>query len=223
MFLFENQSMCMLENSVISQGYGSIAGIDEAGRGALAGPVVAACVMLNPEHIPAGINDSKKLTDKRRRELFNSIGEQALAVGVGVVEPAIIDDINIYNATKLAMKKAMMNLKIPPDFLLIDAVKLYDISISSISITKGDERSVSIAAASIIAKVYRDDMMIAYADRYPEYLFSSHKGYGTAAHRDALQKYGPTELHRFSYSPVRECIRDGNQGYNPEKNSRNQI
>ncbi len=213
----------MLENSVLSQGFGSIAGIDEAGRGALAGPVVAACVMLNPGQIPAGINDSKKLTDKRRRELYDRIMEQALAVGVGAVEPVIIDNINIYNATKLAMKKALVNLQSPPDFLLIDAVKLYDISISSISIPKGDERSVSIAAASIIAKVYRDDVMITYADRYPEYRFSSHKGYGTAAHRDALQKYGPTELHRFSYSPVRECMRDGNQGHNPEKNSRNHI
>ena len=213
----------MLENSVLSQGYGSIAGMDEAGRGALAGPVVAACVMLNPEQIPSGINDSKKLTDKRRRALYEKIAEQALAVGVGVVEPVIIDNINIYNATKLAMKKALLNLQSPPDFLLIDAVKLYDISISSISIPKGDCRSVSIAAASIIAKVYRDDVMITYADSYPEYRFSSHKGYGTAAHRDALRKYGPTELHRFSYAPVRECLRDGNQGHNPEKNSRNQV
>lgn len=204
MFLFENQSMCALENTVLSQGYGRIAGMDEAGRGALAGPVVAACVILNPAQIPAGINDSKKLTNKRRRELYDRIQEQAIAIGVGRVEPEIIDDINIYNATKLAMKKALGNLRAPPDFLLIDAVKLYDISISSVSLPKGDEKSVSIAAASIIAKVYRDNVMIEYADRYPEYRFSSHKGYGTAAHRDALRMYGPTELHRFSYMPVRD-------------------
>ena len=223
MFLFEDESMCMLENSALSRGYHSIAGIDEAGRGALAGPVVAACVMLNPEVIPSGINDSKKLTDRRRRELYDSIRAQALAVGVGTIGPDIIDDINIYNATKLAMKRALLDLQSPPDFLLIDAVKLYDISISTLSTPKGDERSVSIAAASIIAKVFRDDVMISYAERYPEYRFSSHKGYGTAAHLDALRKFGPTELHRFSYSPVRECMRNGNQGYYPQKYSWNPI
>jgi len=223
LFLFEDESMCVLENTALSRGYRSIAGMDEAGRGALAGPVVAACVMLNPKLIPSGINDSKKLTDRRRRELYDLITTQALAFGVGTVGPDIIDDINIYNATKLAMKRALLDLQSPPDFLLIDAVKLYDISISSISIPKGDEKSVSIAAASIIAKVYRDDVMITFAERYPEYRFSSHKGYGTAAHRDALKRYGPTELHRFSYSPVRESMRDGNQGHNPEKNSRKHI
>jgi ribonuclease HII len=194
--------------------------MDEAGRGALAGPVVAACVILNPKHIPPGINDSKKLTDRRRRELYESIRSLALASGVGLVDPPVIDDINIYNATKLAMKKALQNLQPYPDFLLIDAVKLYDISISSISITKGDSRSVSIAAASIIAKVYRDNVMIQYADRYPEYQFASHKGYGTKVHRDALSRYGPTALHRFSYSPVRECVRDGSRGCYSKENSR---
>ncbi len=203
MFLFENQSMCTLENVALSRGLHRIAGMDEAGRGALAGPVVAACVMLDPQHIPPGINDSKKLTDRRRRELYELIVKYAIAIGVGRVEPSVIDEINIYNATKLAMKEALGNMEPSPDFLLIDAVKLYDISINSVSLPKGDEKSVSIAAASIIAKVYRDNVMIEYASRYPEYRFATHKGYGTAAHRDALNRHGPTKLHRFSYMPVR--------------------
>jgi ribonuclease HII len=135
--------------------------------------------------------------------MYELIVDRARAIGVGRVEPSVIDEINIYNATRLAMKVALGNMDPLPDFLLIDAVKLYDISISSVSLTKGDEKSVSIAAASIIAKVYRDDLMIEYAGRYPEYRFATHKGYGTAAHRDALNRHGPTKLHRFSYMPVR--------------------
>jgi ribonuclease HII len=195
--------MCRLENLVHSQGYRRIAGIDESGRGCLAGPVVAACVMLDPERIPSGINDSKKLTDVRRRELYEAITGCALSFGIGTVENSIIDAVNIYNATKLAMKAAFSSMDLTPDFLLIDAVKLNDISISSASVTKGDQKSVSIAAASIIAKVCRDNMMIEYHRKYPEYQFAAHKGYGTAVHREALERFGPSELHRVTFKPVR--------------------
>jgi ribonuclease HII len=201
-FLFENEAMCLLENMAEKQGYARIGGIDEAGRGALAGPVVAACVVLDPHNIPPGIIDSKKLSDRKRRTLYKSVRECALSIGIGCVPPDLIDAVNIYNATKVAMKLAVSNMDSAPDFLLIDAVKLHDISISSLSIIKGEEKSVSIAAASIIAKVYRDDIMISLSEEYPEYRFSSHKGYATAYHKQALQCYGPTSEHRYSYKPV---------------------
>jgi len=205
MYNFENDLMCEFENKVISRGFHKIGGIDEAGRGALAGPVVAACVILDPSIIPAGIDDSKRLSDKRRRELFKLIRETAVSIGIGSVVPGIIDRVNIYNATKMAMKSAILNMEVIPDFLLIDAVKVYDISISSLSIIKGDQKSVSIAAASIIAKVFRDDVMIQYSEKYPEYGFSSHKGYATLLHRNALLNYGPTALHRISFKPVQRA------------------
>ncbi len=204
-FQFENENMCSYENLIVSRGFRKVAGIDEVGRGALAGPVVAACVMLNPNKIPPGINDSKRLNDKTRRALFSCIMDTALSIGVGIIESGIIDAVNIYNATKLAMKAALRDMHLTPDFLLIDAVKLYDISISALSITKGDTKSVSIAAASIVAKVLRDDIMIQHSNAYPEYGFSAHKGYGTFAHKNALNQYGPTELHRTSFIPVRKA------------------
>jgi ribonuclease HII len=202
LFRFEVEQMCVFENLALSRGYRTISGIDEAGRGALAGPVIAACVMLNQENIPSGIVDSKKISDARRRELFHAIKETALSIGIGIAGPEIIDEVNIYNATKIAMKKALDNMTVKPDFLLIDAVKLYDISISALSINKGEDRSVSIAAASIIAKVSRDNIMIDLSGKYPLYGFSSHKGYGTSLHRESLFQYGPTEVHRYSYKPV---------------------
>lgn len=189
---------------LLFRGFKKIAGIDEAGRGALAGPVVAACVILDPCNVPLGINDSKKLSGEKRRSLFEQIGVSALAIGIGSIGPEIIDEVNIFNATKLAMKQALSNTGMKPDFLLIDAVKLYDISISSMSINRGDERSVSIAAASIIAKVFRDDLMIKLGNNYPEYGFGTHKGYGTLFHRNALEKYGPTAVHRVSFNPVHD-------------------
>jgi ribonuclease HII len=196
--------MSEIENLAWSRGYRKIAGIDEAGRGALAGPVIAACVMLDPEQVPPGIDDSKKLTNRRRRQVNKEILKRAISVGVGSADCKTIDQVNIYNATKLAMKNAVLNMTLRPDFLLIDAVKLNDISISSLSIVKGDQKSVSIAAASIVAKVYRDDLMIGLAERYPEYLFASNKGYGTEKHRNALQQHGPTAEHRLSFVPVRD-------------------
>jgi ribonuclease HII len=198
--------MCLLENLALRRGFGRVGGIDEAGRGALAGPVVAACVILAGDRIPPGIADSKKLTDRTRRELCARIRSCAVAVGVGVVEPSLIDEVNIHNATVIAMKRSFAAMAVQPDFLLIDAVKLYDISISSLSFVKGEDKSVSVAAASIVAKVWRDDIMIGLEDRYPEFGFRRHKGYGTAFHKAALLSRGPTEIHRYSYRPVREAM-----------------
>jgi ribonuclease HII len=205
-YRFEKDSMCALENLALTEGYTAVGGIDEAGRGALAGPVVAACVVLDPQDIPSGILDSKKLTDKKRRSLYREIKGRARSVGIGLAGPRIIEKINIYNASALAMKRAVLNLDRQPDFLLIDAVKLYDISISSKSVFKGEDKSVSIAAASIIAKVYRDDLMISFSKRYPQYSFQAHKGYATETHRKALKMYGPTTIHRYSYRPVHEAF-----------------
>lgn len=206
MYDFENREMCIYEDSALLKGYRLIAGIDEVGRGALAGPVVAACVILNPHRIPQGIRDSKKLSDGQRRTLFELISDTACSIGIGCIEPKIIDEVNIYNATKMAMKSALLNMDKSPDFLLIDDIKLYDISISSLSFSKGESKSVSVAAASIIAKVYRDDIMIKLSNIYPLYGFSSHKGYATSLHKEALFKYGPTDVHRYSYSPVVEVL-----------------
>ncbi|MBN2323933.1 MAG: ribonuclease HII [Spirochaetes bacterium] len=197
----------MLENRAHADGFRAVGGIDEAGRGALAGPVVACCVVLDPKHIPSGILDSKKLTDKKRRILSKQIREKARSVGVGICGPGLIEEYNIYNATVIAMKRSVFSCDIKPDFLLIDAVQLYDISISSESMYKGEDKSVSIAAASIVAKVYRDDLMILLARDYPQYGFEMHKGYGTTVHRAALLRYGPTIEHRYTYRPVREAAK----------------
>ena len=206
MYRYEPRHMCALENLALERGFRSVAGIDEAGRGALAGPVVAACVILDERRIPDRIVDSKKISDRRRRELKAGIMETAVAVGVGVVDPAVVDEVNVYNATIIAMKRSVSAMAVRPDFLLIDAMKIYDISISSLSFVKGEDKSVSVAAASIIAKVYRDDIMVELSERYPEFGFSRHKGYGTALHEAALLSYGPTEIHRYSYKPVRDAM-----------------
>jgi ribonuclease HII len=198
--------MCALENFALERGFRRVAGIDEAGRGALAGPVVAACVILDECRIPDRIVDSKKITDRRRRELRAGIMETAVAVGIGIVDPTVIDEVNVFKATLIAMKKSVSAMAVRPDFLLIDAVKIYDISISSLSFVKGEDKSVSVAAASIIAKVYRDDIMVELSEQYPEFGFCRHKGYGTALHKAALLSYGPTEIHRFSYKPVRDAM-----------------
>jgi ribonuclease HII len=205
LFHFENPALCVFENRAAAAGYRKIAGIDEAGRGALAGPVVAACVLLDPENIPSGIDDSKRLTIKKRERLYKCITGAAVCTGIGVSGPKVVDRVNVYQATIQAMKQAVSQMPVDPDFLLIDAVKLYDISISSLSLIHGDQRSVSIAAASIVAKVYRDRLMMEYEQQYPAYGFGKHKGYGTARHRDALKRCGPTTLHRFSFKPVREA------------------
>lgn len=176
-----------------------IGGIDEAGRGPLCGPVVAACVILPKDAELLYLNDSKKLSEKRRELLFPEIKEKAVSFGVGIVENDVIDEINILNATKLAMKKAIDSMSVRPEQLLIDAVHLDDIDIPQVAIIKGDAASVSIAAASVIAKVTRDHIMLEYDKKYPEYGFAHHKGYGTKAHYEALKKFGLTPIHRKTF------------------------
>ena len=179
--------------------YSCICGIDEAGRGPLAGPVVAACVILPKDTEILFLNDSKKVTKKRRLELFEEICYKAVDIGVGIIDENRIDDINILNATYEAMQKAIVKMDTEPDILLVDAVRIPDIGIKQISIIQGDARSVSIAAASIIAKVTRDKLMIEYDEQYPEYGFAKHKGYGTKIHYDAIIERGITKIHRKSF------------------------
>ena len=179
--------------------YTYICGIDEAGRGPFAGPVVAGAVILDPEVEILYLNDSKKLSEKKREALYEEIMAKAISVGVGVVDNHVIDEINILQATYLAMQKAIAALDPQPDFVLADAVTIPGISMPQEGIIKGDAKSVSIAAGSIIAKVTRDRMMYELDRQYPEYGFASHKGYGTAAHIAAIQKYGPLDIHRKTF------------------------
>ena len=182
-----------------NEAYLHICGIDEAGRGPLAGPVVAAAVIL-PKDVPFFyLNDSKKLSEKRREALFEELQEKAVAIGVGSVSEEVIDEINILQATLLAMRKALDALSPPADLALVDALTLPELKIPQISIIKGDAKSISIAAASVIAKVTRDRVMKEMDALYPEYGFAKHKGYGTAAHIAALKKYGPCRIHRRSF------------------------
>ncbi len=178
---------------------GLIAGIDEAGRGPLAGPVVAAAVILYPGAEILGINDSKKLSEKAREALYPEILERSMAVGIGIVSAGRIDEINILQATYEAMRKAVSQLCFQPDVLLVDAVTIPGIGIRQVPIIKGDAKSLSIGAASIIAKVTRDRMMRELDEVYPEYGFAAHKGYGTAVHIAALKEYGPCPIHRTSF------------------------
>lgn len=193
------ESMWEIEDENYSEGFEIICGVDEAGRGPLAGPVYAAAVIL-PKHLQIpGLNDSKKLSDKRRRELYPVICGQALAYGIGFATEQEIDEINILQATFLAMERAMAQLKIRPDLALIDGNRQKDFGLPVKTIVKGDSRSANIAAASVLAKVSRDDWMIAMAEKYPEYGFEVHKGYGTRAHYQALEAYGPSPIHRMSF------------------------
>lgn len=176
-----------------------ICGIDEVGRGPLAGPVVACAVVLPKECGLLYINDSKKLSEKKREELYEQILKEAVAVGLGSKEPEVIDRVNILQATYLAMQDAVNNLSVTPDILLNDAVTIPGIAIRQVPIIKGDAKSISIAAASIVAKVTRDRLMKEYALKYPEYDFASNKGYGSAKHIEALKKYGATPIHRQSF------------------------
>ena len=176
-----------------------ICGIDEAGRGPLAGPVVAAAAVLPKDCQIFYLNDSKKLSEKKRDLLFDEIKEKAVAYGIGIVSPQVIDEINILQATYEAMRQAISQLNVIPEILLNDAVTIPGVDIMQVPIVKGDAKSVSIAAASILAKVTRDRLMEQYADVFPEYDFASNKGYGSAAHIAALKEYGPTPIHRHSF------------------------
>lgn len=179
--------------------YSYICGIDEVGRGPLAGPVVAGAVILPKDCSLLYLNDSKKLSEKKREELYDKIMETALSVGIGYNTPARIDEINILQATYEAMREAIGKLSPAPDLLLNDAVTIPKISIKQVPIIKGDAKSISIAAASIVAKVTRDRLMVKYDEIYPEYGFASNKGYGSAMHMEAIRKYGPTPIHRKSF------------------------
>lgn len=198
--LLRLKELSKFESKYYSKGYNLIAGIDEAGRGPLAGPVVAACVILPEGCLIEGINDSKKISEKKRERLYDVITSQAVAWGVGIVGNCVIDEVNILNATRQAMKEAIDNLSVKPEFILIDAEKKVDTNgIPYLPIVKGDALSISIAAASIVAKVTRDRMMCEYDKEFPEYGFVKHKGYGTKMHIDALKRCGPCLLHRKSF------------------------
>ncbi|QEK12290.1 ribonuclease HII [Crassaminicella thermophila] len=193
------QNLWKFENQLIDIGYKVVAGIDEVGRGPLAGPVVAAAVILPQNLFIEGINDSKKISLRKREEIFDIITRKALSIGIGIVDNKKIDEINILNATKLAMKKAVQKLSILPQYLLIDAVKLTDINIKQSAIMQGDSKSISIAAASIVAKVTRDKIMDRFHKIYPQYGFINHKGYGTKEHYKNIENYGISQIHRKSF------------------------
>jgi ribonuclease HII len=191
------------ERAARQLGWMRIAGLDEAGRGALFGPVVAAAVILNPKRRIVGLDDSKKLTPERRGELAPRIQQHAIAWAVAEIDAQRIDAWNIYQASRQAMTAALLQLSIQPDYLLIDAMEL-DVLIEQKSLIKGDARSVSIAAASILAKTHRDARMIEWDAVYPQYGLASHKGYATPDHLEALRQHGPSPLHRYSFAPVRD-------------------
>lgn len=195
--LLRTEGMKQYENEYASAGY--ICGIDEVGRGPLAGPVVAGAVILPKDCKLLYLNDSKQLSAKKREELYPQIMETAVAVGIGYASPERIDEINILQATYEAMRQAIQNLSVKPDILLNDAVTIPGVEMKQVPIIKGDAKSISIAAASIVAKVTRDRLMVQYDELYPEYGFASNVGYGAAKHIEALKKYGPTPIHRKSF------------------------
>ena len=192
-------NMWDIEDSCFSEGFELICGVDEAGRGPLAGPVCAAAVILPRDIEIPGLNDSKKLSDKRRRELMPLIKEQAVAYGIAFASEQEIDEINILQATFLAMQRAIDLLPVKPDLALIDGNRARDFGVPARTVVKGDSLSASIAAASVLAKVTRDDLMIELAEKYPQYGFEIHKGYGTKAHYAALREFGASPIHRQSF------------------------
>ena len=192
-------TMWEIEEEVYAEGYTVICGVDEAGRGPLAGPVCAAAVILPRDHQIPGLNDSKKLTDKKRRELFPLIKEQAIAYGIGMATHEEIDEINILQATYLAMERAISQLEGKADIALIDGNRAKDFGMAVRTVVKGDSLSANIAAASVLAKVTRDDLMVEMAREFPGYGFEVHKGYGTKAHYEALRNLGPCPIHRMTF------------------------
>ena len=202
--LFEK--MREFEKALEAEGFQAIAGVDEVGRGPLAGPVVAAAVILPLDTQLVGLNDSKQLSHSKRAELLIKIEEQALAIGIGVVSPEEIDRLNIYEATKVAMSQAIEQLALAPDYLLLDAMTLSNIKLPQQNIIKGDAKSISIAAASIVAKEARDQMMNEYDKQYPGYGFSNNAGYGTAQHLQGLDELGITPIHRRTFAPVKDML-----------------
>lgn len=195
----ENIDWLLFENKSIADGFDIVCGVDEAGRGPLAGPVCAAAVILPKGHIIEGVNDSKKLSEKKREILFDKIKEEALAYSIAMVSADVIDEINILQATFLAMQNAIEGLSVKPDYALIDGNKTPNIDMPMEAVVKGDARSASIAAASILAKVTRDRYMLDIAKEYPQYQFEKHKGYGTKLHYEMLDAYGPSPIHRETF------------------------
>lgn len=204
----ENIDLLKHEKELYDQGITLIGGVDEVGRGPLVGPVVAACVILPVNYELEGLNDSKKLSEKKRDKLYDIIMEDAISVGVGIVGPEKIDEINILEASRLAMKLAIENMDVKPEFVLSDAMKLTNIDIPYKDIVHGDALSLSIAAGSVIAKVTRDRMMYELDKEYPEYEFAKHKGYPTKAHLEKIKEYGVLKNYRFTYKPVSDLIKD---------------
>lgn len=198
----EKINLYMYEKELWNQGINYVAGMDEVGRGPLIGPVVTACVILPKDFELKGLTDSKKLSEKKREEYYDYIMEHALSVGIGMMDEKIIDKVNIYEATKLAMYQAVENSSITPEHILIDAMKLEKLKMPSTSIIKGDAKSISIAAASVIAKVTRDRMMIKLDQKYPMYGFKSHKGYPTKKHIEAIEQYGLIDGYRKTFKPI---------------------
>lgn len=188
-----------VENEISAKGYNFICGVDEAGRGPLAGPVCAAAVILKSDTEIKGLNDSKKLTEAKRESLYKIIIENAVSFAVAFSTVEEIENLNILNATFVAMERAVSKLNIPADFAVIDGNRLPDLSIPALAVVKGDSKSMSVAAASVLAKVTRDRLMLEYDKKYPSYGFAAHKGYGTKAHYEAINKYGITEIHRKSF------------------------
>lgn len=197
------------ERELINNGITLIAGIDEVGRGPLVGPVVTAAVILPINYELKGLTDSKKLTEEKRNEFYKIIMKDAIAVSIGIKDAKVIDEVNIYEATRLAMYEAIEKLKIKPEHILIDAVALPELNIPSTSIIKGDYKSRTIAAASVIAKVTRDSMMYELGAKFPEYGFEKHKGYPTKEHIENVKKYGLLDNYRFTFSPVSDLIKQG--------------
>lgn len=197
--MVNNMEWLKYENEIISKGYSAVCGVDEAGRGPLAGPVCAAAVILPKGMIIEGVNDSKKLTEKKREKLFDVIIEKSVAYSIAYATVEEIENINILNAAMLAMKRAVESLNVPADYAIVDGNKTPELNIPCESIVKGDAKSMSIAAASILAKVSRDRLCYEYDKLYPEYGFAKHKGYGTALHREMIIKHGPCEVHRPSF------------------------
>ena len=202
----EQCDLLKYEKELYEKGITLIGGVDEVGRGPLVGPVVASCVILPVNYELEGLNDSKKLSEKKRDKLYDIIMRDAISVGVGIVGPDKIDEINILEASRLAMKLAIENLDVKPEFILSDAMKLTNIDIPYQDIIHGDALSLSIAAGSVIAKVTRDRMMYELDEKYPEYGFAKHKGYPTKAHLENIAKYGVLENYRFTYKPVSDLI-----------------
>ena len=204
------------EKELYKEGYTLICGTDEAGRGPLVGPVVAGAVILPLNYHLDGLTDSKKLSEKKREKFFEIIRQDAIAYGIGIVDAKTIDEINIYEASRLAMKKAIADLKVKPDYILTDAMPILDMDVPVKPIIHGDGLSITIAAASVLAKVTRDHYMYELDKKYPEYEFKKHKGYPTKRHLELIKKYGVTTDYRFTYKPVKNIVESGKMDEEPK-------